>query len=163
MLFRSPYIYSNQADGLAFSVQNTPIPITLRNIFRELKEDLGITRSNGNLINWAQQGVFLLNSILTVREKQSNSHKDLGWVIFTDAIISLINEYQKNIIFVLWGNYAINKYKLIDSTKHKIIMSSHPRPLSAMRTIHPFNGSKPFSKINKYLKKKNIKEINWKL
>lgn len=163
ILGTDPYIYENQADGLAFSCNTLPIPITLRNIFRELKDDLNIYNNTGNLIKWAHQGVFLLNTILTVREGKSNSHYNLGWEFFTDEVIRIININCKNIVYILWGNHAIKKKKLINNTTNKILTSSHPRPLSAMRTSHPFNKSKPFSKINKYLKKNKIKEIDWKL
>ena len=163
ILGTDPYIYKNQADGLAFSSTSLPIPITLRNIFRELKYDLNIENNNGNLFNWAKQGVFLLNTTLTVRKGESNSHHKLGWGYFTDQVIRIINNNRKNIVYVLWGNHAIKKNELINKNDNKIIFSSHPRPLSAMRTKYPFNGSKPFSKINIYLKKNKIKEIDWKL
>lgn len=159
-----PYTYANQADGLAFSINKNSkiIPITLRNIFRELKADLHIDHlHNPNLLGWAKQGIFLLNTILTVREKDSNSHYKYGWEIFTDSVITLINKNRKNIIYILWGSHAMHKQHLIDTQHNKIIISSHPRPLSAMRTKCPFNGSKPFSKTNNYLKKYNKKIIDW--
>lgn len=163
ILGTDPYTKKNQANGIAFSCNNLPLPITLRNIFKELNNDLNINNTTGDLTSWAKQGVFLLNSILTVRENKSNSHSKLNWEIFTDNIIKLINKNKKNIVYVLWGNNAINKQNLINKINNKIIISSHPRPLSAMKTNRPFNGSKPFSKINKYLLSKNIKQINWKL
>jgi uracil-DNA glycosylase len=163
ILGTDPYIYKNQAYGLAFSCNILPIPITLRNIFRELKYDLNINNNTGNLLNWAKQGVFLLNTILTVREGNSNSHNKLNWEIFTNNIISLINNNRRHIVYILWGNHAIKKKELIDSNKNKIIISSHPRPLSAMKTKYPFNGSKPFSKTNNYLIHNNISPINWQL
>jgi len=159
-----PYIYSNQADGLAFSINKNSqiIPITLRNIFRELKYDLHIDHlHNPNLLGWAKQGVFLLNSILTVREKESNSHNNYGWEIFTNHVINIINQTKKNIVYILWGKHAIKKKNLINSKDNRVIISSHPRPLSAMRTKYPFNGSKPFSRTNNYLLKYNKNIIDW--
>lgn len=170
-----PYINKDEANGLAFSVStntndchsgssNKKIPTSLRNIYIELYNDLKIDNDKYcNLSNWGKQGVLLLNTILTVREGISHSHKDKGWEIFTDRTIELINECRNNIVFILWGNVAQVKEKLINNKKHLIIKASHPRPISANKTTYPFIGSKCFSKTNKYLKKNNLKEINWKV
>lgn len=160
ILGQDPYHDNNQAHGLAFSVrESVKIPPSLRNIFKELKSDLNISPpNNGYLPSWATQGVLLINAVLTVRAHQANSHANRGWETFTDAIISYINKQDKSIIFLLWGNNAIKKSALIDSSKHTIITSPHPSPLSAHRG---FFGSKPFSKINKILAEKGEDAINW--
>lgn len=160
ILGQDPYYKKNQANGLAFSVNdNIEIPPSLKNIFLELKTDLGIKKYNGNLINWAKSGVFLLNSILTVRANYPGSHYNKGWEIFTDNIINIINKIKQSIVFILWGNYAKKKKYLINSKQNYIITSSHPSPLSCYQS---FFGSKPFSKTNNFLIKKNILPINWK-
>ena len=130
----------------------------MNNIFKELYTDLGIRRTNNCLSDWAHQGVLLLNAIMTVEKDKPLSHKDKGWEIFTDAIISKLNEREKPVIFVLWGSFARSKKALITNPIHHIIESPHPSPLSASRG---FFGSKPFSKINNYLKIDNIEGINW--
>ena len=129
------------------------------NIFKEYSSDLNLKiPKSGNLNEWSQQGVFLLNSILTVEEGKPGSHKDLGWMQFTDKIIEILSEKKINIVFILWGAYAQSKIKLIDAKKHLIITSPHPSPLSAYKG---FFGSKPFSKCNEYLRNNKITEINW--
>lgn len=156
---QDPYHGKNEAHGLSFSVQEgVPTPPSLKNIFRELKDDLGIERKNSNLTDWAKQGVLLLNAIMTVEENKPLSHKHLGWEIFTDKVIEIISEYDKPLVFILWGNYAKSKKKLIKCKKHLIIESTHPSPFSAN---YGFLGSKPFSKTNNFLRINNIEEIDW--
>lgn len=159
---QDPYFNEGQANGLAFSVKKgVKIPPSLKNIFKELSDDLGEEiPTSGDLSNWAKQGVLLLNSTLTVEEKKPNSHTKYTWSIFTDSIIKYISDYKSNVVFILWGNFAIKKSKLIDSSKHLIIQSSHPSPLSAR---HSFFGSKVFSKCNLYLEKNLMKKIDWSL
>ncbi len=162
LLGQDPYHRKDQAHGLSFSVlDNIALPPSLKNIYKELEADLGIkSPKNGNLIKWANQGVLLLNAVMTVRDKNPNSHKNQGWEKFTDAVIKKLNEREKPLIFLLWGNYAKKKSTLIDSKKHIIIQGVHPSPLSANSG---FFGSKPFSKINQALKNINQNEINWQL
>ncbi len=156
---QDPYHNDNQANGLSFSVsENVPAPPSLKNIFAELKSDLGIERTSKELDDWAKQGVLMLNATLTVRAHSPNSHKDLGWEKFTDFIIKQISEKKKDIVFVLWGAFAQKKAELINSTHHFIIQSAHPSPFSVHRG---FFGSKPFSKINSYLESKGKKPIDW--
>lgn len=159
---QDPYHKIGLAHGLCFSVPNgKKIPPSLQNIFKELQADLNIPATrNGNLESWANQGVLLLNSILTVRENEAGSHQALGWEKFTDAIISKLSRNKKGLIFLLWGSYAQSKSSLINEQKHTILQTSHPSPLSAYRG---FIGCKHFSKTNKILKKNNQKPINWKL
>ena len=159
ILGQDPYHGENEANGLCFSVnKDVKIPPSLRNIFQELKEDLNIERDNTDLSDWALQGILLLNTILTVEKDKPFSHKNLGWNYFTDNIINKINQKKESVIFVLWGNAAREKKKLITNKNHIIIESAHPSPLSYTRG---FKNSKPFSKINKILKEKNKKEIKW--
>lgn len=159
ILGQDPYHGLGEAHGLSFSVhQNVAMPPSLQNIFKELENDLKIKRTNSDLTDWAKQGVLLLNSIMTVEMDKPLSHQNKGWEIFTDNIIKLLNKRDKPVIFVLWGSFARSKKSLIDGNKHYIIESVHPSPLSAYRG---FFGSKPFSKINNYLKKNNIEEIKW--
>jgi len=162
ILGQDPYHEFNQAHGLSFSVQpGVPIPPSLANIFKELKNDLGCSiPTNGYLKKWADQGVLLLNTCLTVRAKEANSHRNKGWEIFTDEIISLLNKRKKPIVFILWGNNAISKEKLITNKSHYIIKSPHPSPLSVYRG---FWGSKPFSKTNTFLQSVNEKTIDWQI
>ena len=162
ILGQDPYHGENQAHGLSFSVlKNSSIPSSLKNIFKELKTDININIPNhGNLSSWANQGVLLLNSVLTVRKSCANSHKSIGWSRFTDKVISLLSCERENLVFILWGNFAIKKENLIDKNKHLIIKSSHPSGLSAHRG---FFSSKPFSKTNEYLKSNSIEEINWEI
>ena len=156
---QDPYHGVGEAHGLCFSVQEgVKMPPSLANIFKELKNDLGITRTKTDLTDWAKQGVLLLNAIMTVEKDKPLSHKDKGWEIFTDNIIKYLNEREKPVIFVLWGSYARSKKELINTKKHYIIESAHPSPLSASRG---FLGSKPFSKINEILIKTNQDTIRW--
>ena len=159
---QDPYHGQGQANGLSFSVNDgIPIPPSLLNIFKELESDLSIPLPNsGNLQSWANQGVLLLNTILTVEKDNANSHKDLGWEIFTKKAIEIVSSQLENIVFILWGKQAQSIEDVIDTSKHYIIASVHPSPLSAHRG---FFGSKPFSKTNKFLKSKNINPIDWKL
>ena len=158
---QDPYHGEGEANGLAFSLNNgLRITPSLRNIFKELENDLNIKKDSNDLTGWAKQGVLLLNAILTVEKDKPLSHKDLGWEEITDYIIKYISDNKNNVVFVLWGNYAKNKSKLIDENKHYIIKSNHPSPLSASRG---FFGSKPFSKTNEYLKKNNQSVIDWSL
>lgn len=149
-----------QAQGLCFSVPlGYPLPPSLVNIFKELKDDTGgALRTNGDLSDWAKQGVLLLNATLTVRARNAGSHQGKGWERFTDAIIQKLSNEKNHIVFILWGSYARGKKQLIDQDKHYIIESPHPSPLSAHRG---FFGSKPFSKTNTYLREKGFNEINW--
>ena len=162
ILGQDPYHNKNQANGLCFSVnKGIPIPKSLKNIFREISEDLKIiTPKHGDLSNWAKQGVLLINSFLTVRKKLPKSHQKIGWETFTDNIIKIISTKKKNIIFILWGNYAQNKIKLIDSEKHFVLKAKHPSPLSAHMG---FFGCKHFSITNNLLKKVKKQPIIWKL
>lgn len=156
---QDPYHNDFQANGLCFSVSETvAAPPSLKNIFTELKDDLGIERTKKELDDWAQQGVLLLNATLSVRAHSPNSHKDMGWEKFTNFIIKAISDRKENIVFVLWGAFAQKKEEFIDSSKHFIIKSAHPSPFSVYRG---FYGSKPFSKINDYLKSKNSEIISW--
>ncbi len=162
LLGQDPYPGHNQAHGLAFSVRPgiTP-PRSLVNIFKELHEDLGCRiPNNGSLVPWAEQGLLLLNAVLTVRAHQPNSHKNKGWEIFTDAIIKAVNASERPVVFVLWGGYARKKLKLIDTDRHVVIQSAHPSPLSVNSG---FFGSRPFSKINAALRQADRPEIDWQL
>lgn len=162
ILGQDPYHGENQAHGLAFSVKKgKKIPPSLKNIYKELNTDLGIPIPNhGNLVEWAKEGVLLINTILTVREKSPNSHRNLGWEIFTDNIIKSLNNRKKPLIFVLWGNNARKKQEMINMERHHVITSVHPSPLSAYRG---FFGSKPFSKINKILEEEGLEKIDWNI
>ena len=157
---QDPYHGLGQAHGLCFSVPNgISKPPSLINIFKELENDLGIKPANsGNLEKWADQGVLLLNATLTVRENQAGSHQRKGWETFTDAAIRQLSDQKKGVIFVLWGNYAIAKKELIDSSKHLVLTAAHPSPLSASRG---FLGCRHFSKINEILRSQGKKEIDW--
>ncbi|MBQ0045672.1 MAG: uracil-DNA glycosylase [Mycoplasma sp.] len=156
---QDPYHTPGFANGLAFAVnQGVVMPKSLVNIFKELKDDLGIARLDTELRDWAAQGVLLLNRVLTVNKGEPNSHKNQGWEEFTNAAIKLVNDKCKNVVFVLWGNNAQELKPLIDESKHLVLCSSHPSPLGYYKS---FKGSKPFSKINAYLKQHNKKEIKW--
>jgi len=159
ILGQDPYHDTNQANGLCFSVSDqVPAPPSLKNIFKELNDDLGVVKNTNQLDSWAKQGVLLLNSSLTVRAHSANSHKNLGWGKFTDFIIEAVSKHKENVVFVLWGGFAQKKKVLIDGTKHYIICSAHPSPLSSYRG---FFGSKPFSSINRYLHEHGKSEIDW--
>ncbi|PHR54586.1 MAG: uracil-DNA glycosylase [Arcobacter sp.] len=162
VLGQDPYHGKGQGHGLAFSVQGgITFPPSLKNIFKEYIDDLGFDIPvSGNLTLWAEKGVFLLNTVLTVRESHAHSHKNKGWEVFTDAVIKIISDRKKYVVFILWGKPAQFKSKLIDESKHLILRAPHPSPLSSYRG---FFGSKPFSKVNTYLKSHNINEIDWKL
>lgn len=159
ILGQDPYHGENEANGLSFSVnEGIKLPPSLKNIYKELYDDLGITKTTGDLTSWANQGVLLLNSVLTVLKDTPTSHSKIGWQEYTDAIIKKLNEREKTIVFILWGNYARSKKNLITNKRHYIIESPHPSPFSANSG---FFGSRPFSKTNEFLKKNNIKEIEW--
>jgi len=159
ILGQDPYPNKEDACGLAFSASG--IPASLRNIFKELNNDLNIDiPKTGDLTSWAKQGVLLLNTVLTTKPNESLSHKNIGWEIFSSNYIKLLNDKKDHLVFILWGNNAIKYEYLIDKSKHLIISSSHPSPLSARVS---FFNSKPFSKTNNYLVKHGIKEIDWQL
>jgi uracil-DNA glycosylase len=157
---QDPYHGLNQANGLAFSVCNRcKIPPSLRNIYKELVDDLGCnTPANGDLTQWAKQGVLMFNTVFTVLEAKPNSHKGKGWEYFSDAIIQKLSQTQEHIVFILWGAPSQKKISLIDQSKHLVIHSAHPSPLSAYRG---FFGSKPFSHANEYLQMHNKTIIDW--
>jgi len=156
---QDPYHNDFQANGLCFSVsEQVTAPPSLKNIFIELKDDVGVVRTSKELDDWGKQGVLLLNATLTVRAHTPNSHKDLGWETFTNFIIKEISDKKENVVFVLWGAFAQKKAEFIDPAKHFIITSAHPSPFSVYRG---FFGSKPFSKINEYLVSKGKKPISW--
>ena len=162
ILGQDPYHNPDQACGLSFSVNDgVPLPKSLINIYKELHDDIGIKPAKtGNLESWFKQGVFLLNAVLTVEKNSPASHSKIGWENFTDYIIENISEKNENVVFVLWGAYARSKSKLIDPSKHKIIESAHPSPLSAYRG---FFGSNVFSQINSYLAENDRETINFEL
>ncbi len=158
---QDPYHGENEANGLAFSVkENIKIPPSLRNIFKELKEDLNINYKTTDLTSWAKEGVLLLNTCLTVIKDKPGSHKSIGWEIITDEIIKKLNERKKPLVFILWGNFAKEKKQFITNKNHLIIESSHPSPLGAYKS---FFGSKPFSRANAFLKSNNIEPVNWEI
>ncbi|MEZ5035462.1 MAG: uracil-DNA glycosylase [Chitinophagaceae bacterium] len=160
ILGQDPYHGPGQANGLCFSVKkNIRIPPSLINIFKELKDDIGLSiPSHGDLTHWAQQGVFLLNASLTVRAGEPMSHAQIGWAQFTDAVIRTISMQKENIVFLLWGRFAQNKITLIDTTKHFVLQAAHPSPLSAH---NGFLGCRHFSKTNEYLVGHKIEPIDW--
>lgn len=162
ILGQDPYHGPNQAHGLSFSVRKgVPAPPSLVNIYKEMKDDLGVAiPSHGCLEKWAKEGVLLLNTVLTVRRGEANSHRDMGWEQFTDYIIRLLNERDKPMVFILWGAPAIRKESMIDQKRHYVIKSPHPSPLSAYRG---FFGSKPFSRTNHFLENQGIEPIDWRL
>jgi len=162
ILGQDPYPTPGHAHGLCFSVmpEVKPIPKSLINIYKELEDDLGIVNTNGNLQSWADQGVLLLNSVLTVEAGKANSHQGQGWEQLTDRIIEVLNEQTSPIAFVLWGAYAQKKGSIVDKPQHLVLRSPHPSPLSAYRG---FFGSKPFSKINEFLIENAKEPINWKV
>ncbi|MCG8539156.1 MAG: uracil-DNA glycosylase [Clostridia bacterium] len=162
ILGQDPYHGPNQAHGLSFSVKpNIPAPPSLINIYQELNSDLSCyVPNNGYLKKWADQGVMLLNTVLTVRAGQANSHRNMGWEHFTDKIISLLNDREEPIVFILWGRNAQSKMNIIKNLRHYIIKSTHPSPLSAHRG---FLGSQPFSKANKFLTSIGKEPIDWQI
>jgi uracil-DNA glycosylase len=159
---QDPYHGAGQAHGLSFSVRNgVRFPPSLLNIFKELKDDVGVPMpKTGDLTHWAEQGVLLLNAVLTVEEGKAAAHQGKGWEVFTDKVIETLNENRKHIVYVLWGSYAQKKAAFVDRKNNLVLESPHPSPLSAHRG---FLGSKPFSQINAYLRKHGIKEIDWSL
>jgi uracil-DNA glycosylase len=159
ILGQDPYHGAGQAMGLCFSVpRKIPRPASLLNIYKEINRDLGIpVATHGDLTNWADQGVFMLNAILTVVENKPGSHANIGWQTFTDNVIKKISDHKEGIVFLLWGNFAKNKKSLIDSSKHFILESAHPSPLAG----NAFQGNKHFSKTNELLIKQGLEVINW--
>lgn len=162
ILGQDPYHGEHQAHGLCFSVKpGVEIPPSLVNIYKELQDDLGCTiPSHGYLTKWAKQGVLMLNTVLTVRAHQANSHRGIGWEQFTDAAIRVLNEQDRPIVFILWGRPAQMKKAMLNNPKHLILEAPHPSPLSSYRG---FFGSKPFSKTNIFLKEHNIEPIDWQI
>lgn len=162
ILGQDPYHGENQAHGMSFSVnRETPIPPSLRNIFKELEDDLQVSPpSHGNLLTWAQQGVLLLNTVLTVEKSKAGSHRNRGWEIFTDQVIKILSKEREHLVFFLWGSPAHRKASLIDKQKHLILKAPHPSPLSAYRG---FFGRAHFSSANKYLRKHGKLPINWSI
>lgn len=161
ILGQDPYHGYNQANGLSFSVNDgVAIPPSLQNIFKEIKEDLAITiPKNGNLERWAEQGVLLLNSTLTVRAGEAGSHQKKGWETFTDEVIKCISEQKQDVVFMLWGKYAQDKGAVIDASKHLILKAKHPSPMAA--NYGGWFGTKHFSQANDYLTSKGSEPINW--
>lgn len=162
ILGQDPYHGAGQAHGLSFSVQEgVPLPPSLQNIFKELVSDIGCPfPKSGDLSHWAEEGVLLLNTLLTVRAGEAFSHKERGWERFTDQVIRTLSERREHIVFILWGAPAGKKASLIDETKHLVLRSPHPSPLSSYRG---FFGSKPFSRTNEYLVSRKIAPIDWRL
>ena len=162
ILGQDPYHGEGQANGLAFSVNpEMKIPPSLSNIFKELQADTGAEKpTSGDLTKWAEQGVLLLNTILTVRHKSPSAHKNLGWELFTDAVITKLSEQRAHVVFILWGAFAQSKISLIDTSKHTLLKSTHPSPFSAHRG---FFGSKPFTNANNALQQHNQTLIDWRL
>lgn len=159
ILGQDPYHGPGQAHGLSFSVpKGIPLPPSLKNIFQELESDVGSKHENGDLSHWAEQGVLLLNSVLTVNSGQAASHQKKGWETFTDEVIKIVNDNCDHVVFILWGSYAQKKAEFVDKKKHLVLTSVHPSPLSVYRG---FFGSKPFSKANAWLKSKGLKPIKW--
>lgn len=162
ILGQDPYHGPGQAHGLSFSVKpGVRIPPSLRNIYAELHADTGLPVPNhGSLLHWAEEGVLMLNAVLTVRAGEPNSHKGLGWETFTDAIMEKLNERTEPMVFILWGSYAQQKGSCIDRSRHLVIQSPHPSPFSAHRG---FLGSRPFSQANEYLESHGLKGIDWSI
>ncbi len=159
ILGQDPYHGEGEANGLCFSVnRGITMPPSLKNIYKELYNDLGIIRTDTDLSDWAQSGVLLLNSVLTVEKDRPASHKYFGWEEFTDAVIQKLNEKETPVVLILWGNFAKSKMKYITNNNHLILTSSHPSPFSVN---YGFFGSKPFSKTNKFLKEHGLDEIKW--
>ncbi|MFA1821044.1 uracil-DNA glycosylase [Virgibacillus oceani] len=162
ILGQDPYHGPNQAHGLSFSVKpEVSIPPSLKNVYKELRDDLEVPiPDHGSLINWAKQGVLLLNTVLTVREKQPNSHKGKGWEPFTNEVIKQVNDKSDPVVFILWGRHAQLKEELITAKQHLVIKSPHPSPFSANKG---FFGSKPFSRTNRFLEEAGRAPINWRI
>lgn len=162
ILGQDPYHNIGQAHGLCFSVKpGVEIPPSLVNIYKELEDDLGCyVPNNGYLVKWAKQGVLMLNTVLTVRAHQANSHRGIGWEEFTDAAIRILNEQDRPIVFILWGRPAQLKKSMLNNPKHLILEAPHPSPLSAYRG---FFGSRPFSKTNNFLKENGLEPIDWQI
>lgn len=163
ILGQDPYHGENQAHGLSFSVpQNQKqIPPSLKNIYKEIQDDLGLPIPNtGNLISWAKQGVLLLNAVLTVRASQANSHRDRGWEEFTDSIIQVINEKKEPVVYLLWGSYAGKKSRMLNNPNHLVLKAAHPSPLSVYKG---FFGCRHFSKTNQFLRENGLEEIDWSI
>ncbi len=162
ILGQDPYHGEGQAEGLCFSVKKeVEIPPSLMNIYKELKDDLGIELPNhGSLVSWAKQGILLINTVLTVRAHQANSHKGIGWEEFTDATIKAVNNQDRPVVFILWGKPAQKKRAMLNNPKHLILEAPHPSPLSSYRG---FFGSKPFSQTNTFLKQMGEAPIDWKI
>ena len=162
ILGQDPYHGPGQAHGLSFSVKpGVPPPPSLQNIFKELHDDLGCRiPDHGHLAKWAEQGVLLLNAVLTVRAGEPNSHRNMGWEIFTDRVMEVLNQKEEPVVFLLWGSHAQQKARLITNPRHMLIRSPHPSPLSAHRG---FFGSRPFSRANEALRRSGQKEIDWQL
>lgn len=160
ILGQDPYHGGGQANGLSFAVHtDVPLPPSLKNIFKEIESDIGvIPRADGDLSRWAKQGVLLLNATLTVRASSPGSHQKVGWESFTDKAVQALSEQKEHLVFLLWGNYAKEKGKIIDRRKHCVLEAAHPSPFSA---YHGFFGCKHFSRVNEYLKQKGKKEIDW--
>lgn len=159
ILGQDPYHGEGEANGLCFSVnKGIKMPPSLKNIYKELYNDLGIERTDTDLSDWAREGVLLLNSVLTVEKDKPASHKFVGWEEFTDSVIRKLNEKEEPVVFILWGNFAKGKIKYITNPKHLVISSSHPSPFSVN---YGFFGSRPFSRTNEFLKKNGLKEIKW--
>ena len=161
ILGQDPYHNPNEAMGLSFSVpKNVRVPPSLQNIYKELVDDTGVPMpTHGNLTSWAEQGVFLLNAMLTVEKNKAASHQQIGWQFFTDATIKALSDKRENLVFMLWGNFAKRKMELIDNKKHLILEAAHPSPLAR----NAFAGCKHFSKANVYLKQEGIKPIEWEI
>lgn len=162
ILGQDPYHEPNQACGLCFAIKlGNPLPKSLQNIYREIHDDLGIQMSNsGYLVNWAKQGVLLLNTVMTVERGKANSHKDHGWEQFTDNVIRKLNDQDQPIVFLLWGRNAMNKMPLLNNPKHLVLTAAHPSPLSA---YNGFFGCRHFSRTNEFLVKNGLKPIDWKM
>ena len=162
LLGQDPYHGAGQAHGLCFSVQrNVPLPPSLKNIYRELADDTGCEiPAHGDLTSWAQQGVLMLNTVLTVRANEANSHRKRGWERFTDQVIRHVSDGAQPVVFVFWGKPAQKKKKLVDLARHRVIESPHPSPLSAHRG---FLGSRPFSQINEFLTASGVSPVDWSL
>ncbi len=161
ILGQDPYHGAGQANGLSFAVHTgIPLPPSLQNIFKEIESDVGvIPLRDGDLSRWASQGVLLLNATLTVRASSPGSHQKVGWEMFTDVAVRALSEQREHLVFLLWGNYAKEKGKIIDRNKHLVLEAAHPSPFSAH---NGFFGCKHFSKTNEYLKKNDISEIDWR-